>query len=73
MKVTGYKDKSGYTHWCVHSPYGIIPFAEHKDTAIEVGGLSANCVASFGFGIISESEIAEWRKVASFIVEQRNE
>lgn len=68
MKVTGYKARSGYTHWCVHSPYGIIPFAQHKDTAIGVAGLSAAEIASYNFGLISKSEIEGWRKVASFIV-----
>lgn len=70
MKVTGYKDKSGRMHWCVHTPRGLAPFAGFKDLAIEVAGGDVHHAMTFG--VIGEWEFTNWRKVTSFVVEQRN-
>lgn len=70
MKVSGYKDKLGRMHWCVHTPRGLAPFAEFKDSAIEVAGGDVHYAMTFGH--ITSRDVAEWRKVTSFIVEERN-
>lgn len=71
MKVTGYKDSHGRMHWCVHTPRGLAPFANSKETAIYVAGSHTHYAMSFG--CIKEQDLpAKYRKVASFNVEQRN-